>query len=167
MPLNPIFFGFSSLWVGLVKAPAATCFLFEVFLLLERWLAKVVEFPPPGPGMAIQHLLHPVDARTCLQGLAADASCWCCHLVDIYLCCCLVNQDSFAGRCMGVDICTRKIFSVTSSTEAAVGTFHFLTRLLHHWVMNTNSPLQVQYWGLTVPNNTWCHEKALHRTCCG
>ena len=54
-----------------------TWFLFEAFLLLERWQAKVVQSPLPGSGMAIQHLLHPADA------LAAVASCWCCRLVDI------------------------------------------------------------------------------------
>ena len=65
-----------------MKAPAMTWFLFEVFLLLERWPAKVIESHLPGSGMAIQHL-HPADALSCPLSLAAVASCRCCRLVDI------------------------------------------------------------------------------------
>ena len=133
MPLNPVF-----LWVFFPssrsgEAPATTWFLFEVFLL-ERWPAMVVESPLPGPGMAIQRLLHPADALSCPLSLAAVVSCWCCRLVDISVL--LPRQPGlFCQMCLGVDICTRKSFCMTSSAVAAVGTFLVLIRLLHRWVI--------------------------------
>ena len=134
-PLNPVF-----LWVFLPssrsgEALAATWFLFEVFLLLERWPAKVVESPLPGPGMAIQHLLHPADALSCPLSLAAVASPrWCCQLVDVSVL--SPRQPGSSARvCLGVDISARKSFCMTSSAVAAIGTFLVLIRLLHRWVI--------------------------------
>ena len=164
-PLNPIF-----LWVFLPscrsgEAPAATWFLFEVFLLLERWPAKVVESPVPGPGMAIQHLLHPADALLCPLSLAAVASCWCCRLVDISV----LPPRQPGLFCQSVSGC-RHLHPEKFLYD--------LLRRSSRWdfpchqppaspLCHTDSPLQIQCWGLTVPYNTCRHEKALHRTCCG
>ena len=142
-----------------------TWFLFEVFLLLERWPAKVVESPLPRPGMAIQHLLHPADALSCPLSLAAVASCWCCRLVDI----------SVLPPCQPGLFCQ----SVSGCRHLHPEKFLYdLLRRSSHWdfscphppaspLGHTDSPLQFQCWGLTVPNNTCRREKALHRTCCG
>ena len=169
MPLNPVF-----LWVFLPsgrsgEAPAMIWFLFEVFLLLERWPSKVVETPLPGSGTAIQHLLHPADALSCplSLSLAAVASCWCCWLVDISV----LPPRQPGLFCQSVSGCRH------------LHPEKFLYDLLRHssrWdfscphppaspLGHTDSPLQIQCWGLTVtvPNNTCHHEKALHRTCCG
>ena len=161
MPLDPVF-----LWVFLPssrsgEAPTATWFLFEVFLLLERWPAKVVESPPPGPGMAIQHLLRPADALSCPLSPAAVAS--------------LVlpsRQPGFFARvCLGVDICTRKSFCMTSSAIAAVGTFIVLIRLLHRWVIQIR-PCRFSVWALRYPitpaaTRRHCIGLAVDRLCTG
>ena len=165
MPLNPVF-----LWVFLPsgrsgEAPAATWFLFEVFLLLERWPAKVVESPLPGPGMAIQHLQHPADALSCSLSLATVASCWCCRLVGISV----LPPHQPGLFCQSVSGCRHlhlEKFLYDLLCRSSLWDFscpHPPASSLGH----TNSPLQIQCWGLTVPINTCRHEKALHRTCCG
>ena len=146
-PLDPVF-----LWVFLPssrsgEAPAMTRFLFEVFLLLERWPSKVVESPLPGPGMAIQHLLHPADALSCLLSLAAVASCWCCRLVDISV----LPPHQPGLFCQSVSGCRHLHpekflydllyrssswdFSCPPPPPPPPPTFLVLLRLLHRWVI--------------------------------
>ena len=123
-PSTRFFFGFSFPRVGLVKAPATTWFLFEAFLL-QTWPAKVVESPLPGPGMAIQHLLHPADALSCPLSLASFVSCCCCQLVFMSV----LPPSQPRLFCQEVSGCAHLhpdfFLSMTSSAIATVDTFFF------------------------------------------
>ena len=170
MPLNPVF-----LWVFLPssrsgEAPAATWFLFEVFVLLERWPAKVVESPLPRPGMAIQHLLHPAVAQSCPLSLAAVASCWCCRLVDISV----LPPRQPGLFCQSVYGCRHlrpEKFLYDLLRRSSRWDFLVLIRLLHRWVIQIR-PCRFSVGASRYPitpaaMRRHCIELAVDRLCTG